>query len=99
MTYDLKMALAECISVMGEHIDPDADYPREVLERARKLVSQGWKPMKDAPMNKRLIIADPERDAMTTWTIVDTLSRDAVLEAGWKLWQLAPDMPAKGTGK
>lgn len=94
MTYDLRMALVECISVMGEHIEPGSGYPHEVLQRARKLADVGeWLSMVDAPLDQRLIIADPVRDVMAIWELKSIMDRVPIADAGWTLYRLAPDMP------
>ena len=93
MTYDLKTALVECISVIGEHIEPGTGHPYEVLQRARKLVNNEWRPMSKAPLSERLIIANPDQSQMTICKIGDPFNRTAIANEGWTLWQLAPSMP------
>ena len=94
MTYDLRTALTECISVMTEQVEPGSGHPYEVLQRARKVaIINGWQPMSEAPLNKQLILVDPTRYVMTTWVYKTIQEREGAANEGWKLWQLAPAMP------
>lgn len=97
MTYDLRMALAECVSVMGEHIDPDADYPREVLARARQFLDSGafpiWQPVTDAPLNVLLILWDREHGKLIESTISSEIRRNLWIVDGFYWWTLSPLLP------